>query len=428
MSQQFFQIDYTDTYFYDTPDSSLYGTAKYEDGYYLRTREAGENPGRLYFRDENRPGGQQETEDFRIRVIVDEEHSIRPGDDMQLRFGIAGFTEYDTEVSAGDFMAVYDKKMMWRAQLYIDERINEDSTPSGDNDWNDLNPWTSAQGNQWDTLGNGEQCELSAWTRWNDGVNIFNTTAYGWGCADSVADFKADLEEQKNALTAYYSDENNEKYGENNPHPSEHRDWSPWNHTYAPGEEGIDRWHNYLFGIYNSDHGTYDALPGFEDQPYMPGLSTWKRFDEEDQYNYVPSDVKRSAGVDCVGFVQRCASYDGNPYEADDINERCIWGGGMPARIAFSSDQYSWFIDNRNLLIPGDVLILPGDPGHIAMVLKIVYLANSRIIALNDNGTSDGVFVIEATKGDDEQWMVLNSQTWQDLGVGYIRRRLRINE
>jgi hypothetical protein len=107
-------------------------------GYYLKTRVSGANTGRVYFRDENRPAGQEETEDFQIRLT--DVGTIRPGDDIQLRFGVSGFPQFDTEVPDGDFMAVYNKKLLWRAQLYIDE---------GANDWNNLNPWDDPVNNDW---------------------------------------------------------------------------------------------------------------------------------------------------------------------------------------------------------------------------------------------------------------------------------------
>ncbi|MBN2532987.1 MAG: hypothetical protein JXB88_08850, partial [Spirochaetales bacterium] len=236
-----------------------------------------------------------------------------------------------------------------------------------------------------------------------------------------------DLDEQRKALSAYYSDgtngnpypANDEQLGDN-PDPAAHSDWSPReeDETDAPGTESNEKWFNYLFGIYNPETRTYDHLMinGTRYNPYLPGLSTWKQFDPN-QNNYVPSDTKRSAGVECVGFVQRCASYEGNPYAAIDINSRCIWGGGMPTLMygedSFSSDEYSWLIEDRNLLIPGDVLI---GNGHIAMVLRIVYLGNSRIIDFNVNGTTDDVTVIESTKGRFNVWKVMNTNTWLDLG------------
>ncbi|MBN2444783.1 MAG: hypothetical protein JXJ04_25730, partial [Spirochaetales bacterium] len=98
---------------------------------------------------------------------------------------------------------------------------------------------------------------ISDWTRWNDGETVTDAVPYSWGCADSIADFNADLEEQRIALSAYYSDgttgnpypANNVLLG-GNPDPAEHRDWSPGKLNEAPGPEGNDKCHNYLKGIY----------------------------------------------------------------------------------------------------------------------------------------------------------------------------------
>ena len=268
---------------------------------------------------------------------------------------------------------------------------------------------------------------ISDWTRWNDGETVTDAVAYGWGCADSIEDFNLDLGEQLTALTAYYAETNDETLGEN-PDPADHREWAQWDDTIAPGEESDDRWFNYLFGEYDEDTETYNYLTinGTRYNPYIPGLSTWKGFDPN-QNNYHDYDVKRSAGVDCSGFVQRCASYAGNQYLPVDVTTRCIWGGGAPHLIGvngFASDDYTWDVGNRNLLIPGDVLVFPGNPGHVVMVLRIVYPDGTRTI----EDMSGNVTVIESTKGDENVWMVLNSQTWSDLGADYEPKRLRFNE
>ncbi|QEN04188.1 hypothetical protein EW093_05540 [Thiospirochaeta perfilievii] len=63
------------------------------------------------------------------------ESNIRPGDDFLLRFGKKN-SEVITGVSKDeDFIAVYDKKMLWRANLYIEETNIED--------WNDKYKWNA---------------------------------------------------------------------------------------------------------------------------------------------------------------------------------------------------------------------------------------------------------------------------------------------
>ena len=75
--------------------------------------------------------------------------SACPGDDFLLRFGYHDVAE--GVVCDGDFFAVYDKKLLWRANLYIDERYFDDGktcTESNIKDWNDVNPWNSID-NKW---------------------------------------------------------------------------------------------------------------------------------------------------------------------------------------------------------------------------------------------------------------------------------------
>jgi len=378
-SEQFFVTDYSSDYFYVDAGTPVHGMPANDQGYFLRTRETGENAGRLYFRDENRISGQEETEDFRIRISTPNGETIRPGDDMLLRFGVSGFPQYypdDTELNAGDFMAVYDKKLLDRAKGYC----NNDAG-------------------------------ISDWTRFTDGATITDSVAYSWGCADSVEDFNLDLEEQRVALSAYYSDgENNNSYEVNteqlgnNPDPTEHREWSPWEVTIAPGS-GTDRWHNYLKGIYDEATKTYNYLTinGTRYNPYLPGLSSYKRNVLQNYHDY---DAKRSAGTDCSGFIQKCAGYDKNQYLMPNISNRITWGGGSEDLIGpggFAGDTYTWPVENKNLLVIGDIISCSE---HVVLVWKIIYDGTSR------NTIPENVYIIEAQALD---WAVSNNRKWKFL-------------
>ncbi|MBN2535281.1 MAG: hypothetical protein JXB88_20545 [Spirochaetales bacterium] len=85
---------------------------------------------------------------FTVKVLGP---NIRPGDDFQLRFGLAEDPEVTGKVEEEDFMAVYDKRLLWRANLYVDETLNENGTYTGNPDWNDLNPWlgNTQNPNEW---------------------------------------------------------------------------------------------------------------------------------------------------------------------------------------------------------------------------------------------------------------------------------------
>ena len=47
--------------------------------------------------------------------------TVRPGDDFRFRIGLLDYSEVAATASPGDFVAVYDKKLLWRADFYIDE-------------------------------------------------------------------------------------------------------------------------------------------------------------------------------------------------------------------------------------------------------------------------------------------------------------------
>jgi len=121
----------------------------FDKKYFLRTRETGENAGRLYFRDENRVSGQEETEDFRIRIVTPDGETIRPGDDMLLRFSVSGFPYFDSAGSDGDFIAVYDKKLLWRANIFMDDSFDDIQGSTGFVDWNTTNPGNDPVNNEW---------------------------------------------------------------------------------------------------------------------------------------------------------------------------------------------------------------------------------------------------------------------------------------
>ena len=135
----------------------------------------------------------------------------------------------------------------------------------------------------------------------------------------------------------------------------------------------------------------------------MPGMSSWKR---QVLGNYHDYDTKRSAGVDCSGYIQRCASYENNPYTVNDLTTRVVWGGGSQSLIGpqgFASNEYTWPIADRNCLIIDDIISCDG---HVVMVWKIVYDDNLR------NVIPDNVHIIEAAGAG---MMVRMDRDWQDL-------------
>jgi len=70
---------------------------------------------------------------------------IRPGDDIILTASLSsdtGITITDKAIESlpSDYLAVYDKKMLWRANLYIAE---PGAGGPASTDWNDLHPWNA---------------------------------------------------------------------------------------------------------------------------------------------------------------------------------------------------------------------------------------------------------------------------------------------
>ena len=173
-----------------------------------------------------------------IRPISSEQ--AFPGDDL-----IIGLKIYDkgTEESSiiwskeKDYIAVYDKKMLWRANLYIDE---------GKNDWNNKHPWNvpvngSSGGpvwwngdaektedkrwgnNEWNikadgTSGDGKQIVSIPSTKWCYGYDnksqhvIKKAVAYdhqGW---DSPFSFNEKVESQKKLLNQWYTSDGKKRF------------------------------------------------------------------------------------------------------------------------------------------------------------------------------------------------------------------------
>jgi hypothetical protein len=158
--------------------------------------------------------------------------TARTGDDLLLQFGIRKTGEKDfltmfdpatgtsspavaTAVEA-DYVAVYDKKMLWRANLYIDE--------GGMNDWNNVHPWNDSS-NEWNwdyrnpglfvgdyptQPGDGKQVVKMPTTTWSwngKQMNVKNekTLAYDYWGWDNPFTFTRKIFEQSTILNHWYS-------------------------------------------------------------------------------------------------------------------------------------------------------------------------------------------------------------------------------
>jgi hypothetical protein len=215
----------------------------------------------------------------------------------------------------------YDKKMLWRANLYLDQREPE----LGNRDWNDVHPWVT--GNEWNTpaagytgVAGGQITRINDWTRWNDNETVTGNVAYGWGAWDSVATFNSELAAQSELI----SNARNENSGDGIFQGDDYAALQWLGGTTAPA----DNWNNYVFPARRpvGNHYVYNRLltdaqmQAAQDVQHdyfingsefsIPGLSTY--LDDEGLYNW--NQVERTSGIDCSGLAHRIALYRGSPY------------------------------------------------------------------------------------------------------------------
>ncbi|MFP4364868.1 MAG: hypothetical protein ACLFR1_13480, partial [Spirochaetia bacterium] len=300
------------------------------------------------------------------------------------------------------------------ANLYIDE---------GHTDWNNAHPWNDPVNNEWfvsQTDGaavDGGQIDILDYTHMSNG-NLSDSVAYSWGPCDSPFDFNDDLLDQQAAIQWYYSEENPEWSGSENPHP----EWAEHDTTRAPDSD----WNNYLPNYAKDEDGVLLPIAN-SFYPYRPGMN----HDASDGYTW--RDVYYSAGVDCGGLVRRSASYTGNSYNLDDAEEfRVVWDTinirqhNKDGRIIDNvdviwRDEYDPFdrpeaddIVPLEQLRPGDIVLCEttsldedGNPllnyPHVMIVQRIEY---------DDDGLNrDDIIFIEAADGIHHDLRVINTQT-----------------
>ena len=257
-----------------------------------------------------------------------------PGDDLMLSFRITykGPGKIPTEEAGGTtdksypasakctmaekyYVAVYDKKMLWRANLYIAESSN---------DWNDQHPWTGTEGfgtNDWNQpetgkTSGGQVISLPEFT-WSGYPNTTTSTLDGcgkiprdsftgtrvsyddWG-VDTPFQFKQKLLDQKTCMASVYASNGDDKDENNN---------GSWSNTYAPNSESSD-YHNYVKVVDKPKKNQEDfpkritstVQQSLNAYPYIPGFSFW--YDTRnggDNWDVTYT----AAGLDCVAFVHR---------------------------------------------------------------------------------------------------------------------------
>ena len=230
--------------------------------------------------------------------------------------GVINVKEYNDS----SFLAVYDKKMLWRANLYIAEEKD---------DWNDLHPWIV--GNEWNRVLSEVDYDAFAENKLitslpvGDGGQVIKIPDYSairtggedegkvtydypegdYKGFDSPFDFTYKMLRQRENINQYYSNGDlADPVSFVSGDPVALSALQNWSKTIAPS----DAWINYR------------GKPSVDYEPYVPGLGLYwhlpehanlfqdlkGKFDEYDAQN--PNAL--SAGVDCVGFAQRAASYN----------------------------------------------------------------------------------------------------------------------
>jgi hypothetical protein len=288
-----------------------------------------------------------------------------PGDDLFLAFTAKNSSSKsdDTlvfQAKDSDYLAVYDKKLLWRANLYIEQK----EPALGDLDWNDAHPWNVPPAEGAAQEGACPKSWSDAWgyNEWNRTmtpdpqftgtatVGLSNLPAGNGGQVVTFPEFTplrtipAGTETNPTAgnvigKTVAYSYPDHPEEG-----PSSHKGWagsidSPFDFVWkmkqqqtaleenAAGASTIssvlatnNQWKNYKKGtstrhLFIPSLGLLHGFPtnGNNESPWKTDSNTTNTMDDANYWNW---KYTFEAGTDCVGFAQRSASYkDGRHYE-----------------------------------------------------------------------------------------------------------------
>lgn len=404
----------------------------------------------------------------RVKIgIRPKEKEIYPGDDLIIGLEIKREGKVLGEVwsEENDYIAVYDKKLLWRANLYIKE--------AGGNDWNDIHPWNAPKSgdydkkvwyglNEWKEDENGGQTEICSWTRWSDDESVIDSVAYGWGCDDSVKDFNDELDEQREAAKTYRAKPTNGIFSE--------KDKKILQLPMIEGETQAlgNEWLNYIFPNEEKclevdgkklKEKSREELYILSDKTNIsvPGLSTyWYSLDMETSKYYRYEQAERTSGVDCSGLTGEVTQYSGNKYGI--VGKQNTWYFATETLGIFAaSATNSWNItiseeelreqlrnikdlteeekekkinetinkrdEQRKLLsyaVPGDILVVGGS--HVVIIQDLNYERENTVIT-----DYSQVEVIHSTKGlknSESTWNVVKG-TWENIQQTVTNYQLR---
>ena len=418
-----------------------------------------------------------------ILIRPESAEKARPGDDLLLEFKISnGSIEKEVTVSPTDYIAVYDKKMLWRANLYI----NKPEAALGGEDWNNAHPWNVPVNNndtttntpdwwnpnwgynEWNAytmlnengdeeiqFANGRQIPIENWSKWNGGADVQNSVAYGWGAMDSVENFNTELLKQSRSIRSFR--ENNQTYSE--------LTWAD-NQTTAPNGD----WNNYIFAERKKQNGvanygsnlsvsekqtiTQHTYTASSNPPSVPGLSTQVRFGSTNYYNHTDSagtthysnSYSFTSGLDCSGLATITTNYKLNNDYVYEIS------GAKKGTTDFVKNNYTislfaassnnkWNINpevtnntpneiisqrdtHRKILshaVPGDIFVVSGS--HVVILQNLNYYLNNSVIT-----DYKQVDVIHSTSGIEGQWKTyqVHKGNWYQIEAGDTNKEYQL--
>ncbi|BDC93196.1 hypothetical protein [Treponema bryantii] len=320
-----------------------------------------------------------------IQIRPENAKNARPGDDLLLTFKIENVknknsnanTDFTVTMQDKDYISVYDKKMLWRANLYL---IKNDEPELGGLDWNNAHPWNAPSNSNeaqnapyWWKLGQKDLTEAGnnwGYNEWNrkfdsstfNGEIFTGLTALPQGDGGQVTDLISFTPIRTIGGTTATPDENN--IIQNTVAYS----FPMHNHEKETGDAGsmdspfdfnkkmlvqqlqLNKWYNQngnrkenIESQYNDNNWTFMHAPqnswwhyeiSFDDKykhAFIPSLglkiltngkNNLDGYDENmhaitgvaQRNDFIDLKTSIEAGTDCIGFAQRSASYSNNTY------------------------------------------------------------------------------------------------------------------
>ncbi len=247
--------------------------------------------------------------------------------------------------------------MLWRANLYIDEGVedwnnahpwnapasgstggpawrDDDGTQTadqrwGNNDWNKVVKYNQIDASvESESASNGGQISISSWSRFvgpNNEWDVYNSVAYGYGCGDKLEEFNKGLMEQSAAMSQMK--ENNPNYPPAGTF-TEGQTTAPdsdWKYYIFPADTNQYKYGNQK--LLGKEPSAFYKRTAEEKKVKIPGFSTY--WLSKNEYN--SAQCKYTLGIDCSGLVHRSSIYEDSKYATTnktihEINAKMVMG------------------------------------------------------------------------------------------------------